>query len=247
VYITKETMNLAPPAPLTEPAIAEPAQIVEAAIADGAPMCEAADARPPPPVQPATTEDGTRTGTANNINPATSPVSVQSLRKTGFDFESYAGVLLLDRLPTNKILRVCLPCLMPGRRSMPYGEVKKYVFIKNGICLVYAEQYDPTPLYSLLLDEVEILPEDHRPFVNSVSIDPLPKQRNNPNFKTILLKPAQEVSQVYQFSFYSTEAGKDAAKRFVDVVERAPHVLTATALTLLDNADRAMKNSKGSL
>ncbi|GKY94641.1 hypothetical protein MPSEU_000429600 [Mayamaea pseudoterrestris] len=236
-------MNLAPPAPITEPAVAEPAQKVESAIAHAAPACEAAVAAPATPMEAASLYliDCTK----KSLTSALPPVSVKALRKTGIVFESYAGVLQLNRGMKRSFLNIRLPCLPRDRRSIPYGEVKKYIVLKDGICLVYLEQDAPSPLYALSLDEMDIVSEDSRwPFAESVSIDPVPPKNRNRNFSTIILKPKRDGSILYQFSFNIVETGKDVVKRFVDAVVHAPKVLLVLATTSSVSEEDEVINNK---
>ena len=235
-------MNLAPPAPLTEPAVADPAQCVEPAVASMAPFCEAAQATP----APSCLDEAEAEWKPGKKPFKSSPVSVDALRKGGVEFESHAGVLQLDRLPRNNVVTVLLPCLQSPRSSISYGEIKKYILAKEGILFVYAERFDPSPLYAISLDQVEVLMRDvRRPFLNYVSVDPVPpKDSDNPHFTTVLLKHRQDQSRFYQVSFDMREAGKDVAKRFVDVVTFAPKAIQATTVGVVDELAKVSKQDE---
>mmetsp|Transcript_17360 Transcript_17360/g.22806 ORF Transcript_17360/g.22806 Transcript_17360/m.22806 type:complete len:254 (-) Transcript_17360:144-905(-) len=222
-------MDLATPAPNVEPAFATAARessekvIVESAVPSGAPDVESAR-----PVGAAETVDDPRkyAPAAAKQKPKPSLLGAAALRgKTGSDFESNAAVL--RGAPKKDLLKRFLPLCFDERDFVAYGEVERFVLIKGNCCFVFTEETDPSPLYSIPLEElVPKLEDPRKPDKHSVTISPKTVSANaairenvaKEAMKTVLLK-YRNGKQAYQFTF---DASDDAtiAQRFLDALER---------------------------
>lgn len=207
--------NLAPPAPLVEPATAEMARPVTPTNVERAHHSSSVDVGPAPAVEPATI----LVAQPSAITTQTS-LSVAALRgQTGADFESYAAIL--RGAPPKNCLKRYLPCLYDERDYVAYSEVKKYAVVKSGHCFVYIRDDDPSPLYAIDLAQVYAVEEDRqRMDPCSVTVSPQADFTPRRGLVTVLLKYRNDHSQAYQFTF-DTETDPSLAKRFQAVVELA--------------------------
>jgi hypothetical protein len=216
-------------APRVEEATVDRAETVGAASATAAAWTEPATVTPVAAVEPAVMY----TTPATTVDVAKGLPASQVRGETGADFESDAAVL---RGTANKnILQVLLPCLYEERDFVAYGEVKYYVLVKEGLCYVYVDESDPSPLYAIELDKYFAVQEDPRkPEKGSITISPLPNT-NLPreSMKTVLLKNKSNGKQAYQFTF-DTEKDPSLHKLFYDLVDdskkKGSKAVAATAI-----------------
>lgn len=215
--------NLAEAAPRVEAALAESAQYTDAATAAMVQQSEAPKTSPAQKVEPATT-DGPQTTATNTISSSvsTSSLTVAKLRGgSGADMECYAAIL--RGAPEKNVLQKFLPFIFDERDFITYGEVKKYMVVKAGSCFVYGEESDPSPMYSIPLNEVFAVLEDrNKPEKGSITISPIPNS-NLPRegLVTVLLKYRKNKKQAYQFTFDTKATDKSFPKRFMELVEQA--------------------------
>jgi len=215
-------MNLAPPAPKVEPAVADPPDDAGPAVAalvkqSTPPRVSAAKA-----VEPADVAANENLKPPMNVGPNEPPsLSVPALRgQTGADLEGYVAVL--RGAPQKNFLQILLPCIYNERDFVAYGEVKKFVLIKGSSCFVYGDEHDGSPLYAIPLNEFDAVQEDpNRLDPASVTISPRPgDHKPRKGFVTVLLKNRKDGSQAYQLTF-DTNSDPGIVKRFLDIVENA--------------------------
>ena len=148
---------------------------------------------------------------------------------TGSDFESKAAVL--RGAPKKDLLKRFLPIIFDERDFVAYGEVERFILVKGSCCFVFTEETDPSPLYSIPLEDIVPKLEDpKKPDKKSVTISPKTFSSNaamrenvsKEEMKTVLLK-YRNGKHAYQFTF---DASKDEsiAKRFIDALERGQKV-----------------------
>jgi hypothetical protein len=132
---------------------------------------------------------------------------------TGADFESYAAVI--KGAVRKNFLQILLPCIYDERDFVAYGEVKYYVLVKDGLCYIYVQETDPSPLYAIDVSLYFAVFEDPLKLEKgSWTISPMPNT-NLPrkSMKTILLKLKATGKQAFQFTF-DTENDESLAKVF---------------------------------
>jgi hypothetical protein len=218
-------MNLASPAPKVEPAVATVAPVEEPAIAEQAVPCsDAVHAQPAQQVDPAVPSDNPMEyapvhllTTNDHLN---KPLSVQKLRETNHndrDFECEAAVI--RGKPTKNFLRRFLPWIFEERDFVAYGEVRKYIYVKDIVnCFIFNEIDDPIPLYAIDLSEYNAVLEDPNHLdPESFTISPVPNSNKaRPEMITVLLKDKKTKVQTYQFTFDTSKQPK-SAKFFFDM------------------------------
>jgi len=228
--------NLAEPAPIVESAKATSIGSTEPATADAVGPSEAIQVGSALPVEPATTVDCAMDLAPPSVQNPTKidkkSLSVSQLREgTGVDLETYAAVI--QGAPSKNWLQKWAPIIYDERDFVTYGEVKKYILIKNGVCFVYSEATDLFPLYTVALHEFRAVAEDpDKPDKGGVTISPLPNT-NKPKVTmiTILLKN-HKGKQAHQFSFDTERVSPAVPKQFVELVNQAksPSVLATVML-----------------
>lgn len=223
---------IATPAPHVEEVTVDRLATVEPATAPAVTPVEAATVDPAVSVEPATLYQTTTTTLQYEAtrHKATDLPAKVVRGATGADLESAAAVL--HGAAHKNILQILLPCLYDERDFVAYGEVKKYILVKDGLCYVYIAETDPKPLYAIELHSLFAVLEDRaRPEKGSVTISPMPNT-NLPRetMKTILLKSRRTGKQVYQFTF-DTEHDPTLAQVFLDLVN--------------NNASKKAKNDQG--
>merc|ERR1711933_586497 len=121
-------------------------------------------------------------------------------------------------------LQILLPCIYDERDFVSFGEVKKYIIIVDGTCMVYNESTDQQPLYAIDLSTVYPMIEDRlNPDPESATISPIPDGGKNlppEGYVTVNLKYKTTQKQAYQITLDTTE-DRSLEKRFVDAIEIA--------------------------
>ena len=150
---------------------------------------------------------------------------------------------MISGKPIKNFLRRLIPFLFDERDFVSYSEVKRYVFVKQNYILVYGQQTDPCPLYSIPISSYKVIEENPNKLdKDSVTISPrVNTNESKINLVTILLKDKVTGKQSYQFTFDTTN-NKPVAKNFVDVLtqnsnERSHHakVVNAQVVSIEDN------------
>ena len=93
--------------------------------------------------------------------------------------------------------------------------------IRGGLCFIYLESTDPSPLYAFSLADVlpEIEDPDH-PDKWSCTVSPVANtNKSKPSLVTVLLRNKKRKKVSYEFTF-DTEVDPGVAKKFIDVVQR---------------------------
>lgn len=147
-------------------------------------------------------------------------VPVAKLRETGITFEGLVGiskglVMTLTRLTLGKVL----PALYNDRDFVSYGEIERYIAVKNFTIFVYAEETSPTPLYTIPLGTLKAIIEDpHNPHERSLTVSPLPNT-NKPGegLVTVILLDDMD-ALAFQFTFDIYKGYRAMAEDFVSAV-----------------------------
>ena len=200
---------------------ASPAPQVEAAVAATAPLADPAIAAPATEVGAAVLEAdsiGTTTPATTTTTATTPQLTVDMLRAQGsVVFESEVGIL--PGAPPKNFLKRWLPWFFDERDFVTYREIKKYCVIlslsskeakKDTTIYVYASVSDPSPLYTLSVDEncTAFIEDRTRPDRSSVTVSPLPDTNLAPlHFVTVLLQTANHRSKrrtIHQFTLDTT-------------------------------------------
>lgn len=154
-------------------------------------------------------------------------LSVDRLKQgpTGIVFEGAAGVC--KGMEMHGVRRVTLalsrflPAIYDQRDFVSYGEILRYVVVKDNILFVYAEKTDPNYLYMIPLESLKAVKEDpNHPHERSVTISPgygTGNNRQDENIVNVLLLEARN-RLVYQIAFNISQ-DKDIADTFVGVVQ----------------------------
>lgn len=218
-------MVFASPAPQVEPAIAASAPIEDPAVAEQAVPCsDSVHVDPAQKVDPAVPIDDPMKYAPESVKTAKAhvikPLSVESLSEmnhNGNDFECEAAVI--RGKPQKNILRRLLPWIFDERDFVAYGEVRKYIYVKDKLtCFVYVDKHDPSPLYAIdMLEYNAVLEDPHRLDPQSFTVSPVPNSnKSRPEMITVLLKNKVTKEQCYQFTF-DTANQQNAAKEFYDL------------------------------
>merc|ERR1712151_1236384 len=155
-----------------------------------------------------TTEDGYESN--NNL-------SVNDLEP--IDFQSKAAVP--HETVKKTFFHKMLPFTQNERHFVPYGEVARYVVVKNEYVFVYFEKTDLRPLYTLRLSR-NLYPEyenNDKPHSKSVTINPSinTNRTKAEQFKTVLLLETKTKKLKHQFTFDISE-DNTIAKRFFETI-----------------------------
>lgn len=155
-------------------------------------------------------------------------ISVDMLKQgpTGIAFEGAAGICRgMDMHVVRRVtlaLSKFLPAIYDQRDFVSYGEILRYIVIKDNILFVYAEKTDPNYLYTISLDSLHAVKEDGRnPHNRSVTVSPgygTGKDRQDGNIVNVLLLEARN-KLVYQIAF-NIAKDETIADNFVNVVQR---------------------------
>jgi hypothetical protein len=102
-----------------------------------------------------------------------------------------------------------------------YGEILRYIVIKDNVLFVYGEKTDPNYLYTIPLGSLNAVKEDcSNPHNRSVTVSPgygTGKGRQDANIVNVLLLEARD-KLVYQIAF-NVATDKHIADKFVNVVQ----------------------------
>merc|ERR1711971_1404431 len=130
-----------------------------------------------------------------------SHLSVAALRgEGGAEFESKAAVIK-GGIQRN-FLRRALPVFFDERDFVSFGEVMRFILVKGNCIFIYGQDTDPSPLYAIQLETVQILQEDPRkPDKESFTISPrIDSNEAREHLVTILLKDKETGKQRYQIT-----------------------------------------------
>ncbi|CAJ1961049.1 unnamed protein product [Cylindrotheca closterium] len=211
--------HLAAPAPEVE--VAEADRAIPSASFEVAPVtpCEDASVQSVRSVEPAMTVDDPKKLAPPMSKEEASHLSVKALRRSGIEFESKAAVI--QGGVKKDIFRKCLPLFFDERDFVSYGEVVRYMFIKNNCILVYTDDTSPFPLYAIQISDVTVEQEDPRkPDKYSFTVSPQPNT-NKPaeNMLTFILRDKVKRKIAYQVTFDTTN-DKSLGKMFMDLFQR---------------------------
>lgn len=135
---------------------------------------------------------------------------------SGTDFESSAAVC---RGATKDILKRLLPCIYDERDFTSYGEILRFIVLKEQHCFVYTEETDPGPIYTIPMGSLKPVVENpKKPHRRSVTVSPAPNTNvTKDSMVTVLLLDARGVL-AYQFTF-DVSQDKNVANKFVLAVQ----------------------------
>lgn len=113
-----------------------------------------------------------------------------------------------------------LPAIYDQRDFVTYGEISRYVAVKDDVLFVYAVRNDPTYLYTVPLGTLQAVKEDpKKPHKRSVTISPgygSGISRQDENIENVILVDAKG-NLVYQLAF-NCKDDKEFANRFISAV-----------------------------
>ena len=208
--------ELAQPAPIVNEAKAQAPSESKSVIVKPAEIVEEPKIQDAPIVSGAVVDDYQKF--APKITPQkASSISVAELKKQGTDFESHAAVIKGG--VEKDFIQKHLSFLFKERDFVSYGEVRRFVFVKENCIFVYGGKTDPKPLYVIELETIRAEIEDPmKPDKHSFSISPQ-AGTNKPgsHFMSVLLKDKYSGKQSYQITF-DTRTDKSLLKRFMDVL-----------------------------
>jgi len=211
--------HLAAPAPEVEaPKVDRVLPSSSLTVAPVAP-CEDATAEAVKTVGPAVTVDDPKSLAPPMTKEEASHLSVKALRGTGIEFEAKAAVI--QGGVKKDIFRKYLPAIFDERDFVSYGEVLRYMFVKNNCILVYTEETAPFPLYAIQISDVTAEQEDAKnPDKNSFTVSPQANTNEAAaNLVTFLLRDKVTKKIAYQVTFDTTN-DKSLGKSFMDVFQR---------------------------
>lgn len=164
---------------------------------------------------------------SNNVSNSNMGISVEMLKQgpTDIDFEGAAGICRGMEMHAVRrvtlVLSKFLPAIYDQRDFVSYGEILRYIVIKDNVLFVYAEKTDPNYLYTVPLESLNAVKEDcNNPHSRSVTVSPgfgTGKDRQDENIINVLLLDARK-KLVYQIAF-NIATDKDIADEFVRVVQ----------------------------
>ena len=223
-------MVVVDPAPKVEKALAHAAEPREAPYADAALSSSGVKAEVPLPAGAAYAdpprgslpEESISNPTSLSMKDCDKKISVEELHMhSKILFEAPAAVIIGQA--EKSICQRMIPLLFDERSFLSYGECKRYILITNGTIFVYADITDPSPLYTIELADLIPKEEDsNNPEFYSHTISPeantgLPFQnKSKESLSTVLLKKGKAIE--FQFAFDKSEAGSDAAEKFITAV-----------------------------
>ena len=156
----------------------------------------------------------------------TNDIPIQKLNEgsTGIGFEGTAGVCkgmtVTGARKCTLFLSRFLPSIYDQRDFVSFGEITRYVAVKDDVLFVYGEKNDPTYIYSVPLGTLRAVKEDpSNPHKRSVSVSPgygTGVSRQDKNIENVILMDA-EGELVYQVSL-NCKNDKEIADRFIAAV-----------------------------
>jgi len=119
------------------------------------------------------------------------------------------------------VLGPILPCLYDERDFISYGEILRYIAVKDENCFVYGEKNSPNPIYNIPIEHLSGVKEDpNNPNKKSLTVSPMPNTNlQAQTLETVLLLDSTG-NLVFQLSF-DTSLDKDIANRFLASVANA--------------------------
>lgn len=200
-------MNLAPPAPKVESAVADAAAAVEAAAATRAPQSQEVRTSAAPTVEGAV-EGAATVAVPDQTTPA--HLSAQTLAKTAL--WSGRAAVIPGGAPKKDALKRWLPAVFDERDFVAFGEVEHFVVVAGASVFVFLRETDQRPLYALDLRECAryVREDPKRQHKQSVTISPLPKTNlPRPTLVTFLLWQNDQIYQITVDAEFDKLAGDD--------------------------------------
>lgn len=146
-----------------------------------------------------------------------SSMSPDELKKSSSGGVDFSGAVAISRGLKVTCMRRIFPFLFDPRDFISYGEAARYVVLKDGLCFVYLEEKDVTPLYTIPLEDSGLVAKKenpHKPHKTSVTISPMTNTNlQRRDLETILFVDARN-TLAYQFTFDVTK-NKESADMFL--------------------------------
>ena len=141
-------------------------------------------------------------------------------------FESTAAVIPGQSQSERNIFQKTFSRLFNERSYVSFGEVKRYIVIVEGNCYVFADATDPSPLYTIQLNNnLQPVREDSKsPHFRSTTVSPeantgIPRANlSKGTLVTVLLIDAKD-KIAFQLTFDTLVSGEDVDDRFVSAFE----------------------------
>lgn len=146
-------------------------------------------------------------------------IPIEKLRLGGVKFEGPVAITKgLVVTFTRRTLGKIIPALYDDRDYVAYGEIERYVVVKDNTCLVYTGPTDSSPLYSIPIESLKAVREDPlNPHKRSLTVRPAPNSGlQGEGLETILLLDDNE-KLAFQFTF-DLSRGKSLADDFMAAV-----------------------------
>jgi len=222
------TMNLAQPAGRVSPALADQAESVRRVEDDNEYRVEAAvesteplNVTPAEKVDPAVPLDDPRKFAPikqlDEQFSEPSAISASAVEKS--EGVAFTGIAAVSRGMKKTLARTLLPCCFDPREFFSYGELTKYIIIKDHNIFVFSQQSDSSPLYNVPVGSLKPVIEDpEKPHKSSVTISPgYNTNLQGEDYETVLLLDAMD-ALAYQFTFDISQ-DKDLPERFMLAVQ----------------------------
>ena len=217
------------PAPKVEAATAEAAEPSEAALAESPSASSTIEVEKAPSVSLVFAKPPSEIGSIIDIDSivprsqARTTNLLESLRASNkILFESTAAVVHGQVQKT--VLQKIIPRLFDERSCVSFGEVKRYVVVVEDNCYVFSEATDPTVLYAIPLNDLQMIREDpSRPHFRSHTVSPeantgLPRRNLSRETLSTVLMINIKGEIVLQLTFDCDVSGEDVVDRFLSSV-----------------------------
>lgn len=154
-------------------------------------------------------------------------VSLEKLRESGLEFENEAGVCKGLQMHGMRKVTLALskvaPSIWDARDFVSYGEISRYIAVKDDVLFVYISEKEPTFLFTVPLESLKAVRENpKKPHKRSVTVSPGygdGVDRQDDNVVNVLLLDARD-KLVYQLAF-NTANDEELVDRFLAVMQHA--------------------------
>lgn len=149
---------------------------------------------------------------------------IETLRASNKIFFESVAAVIPGEAEKNIFMRM-LPRVFDERSYVSFGEVKRYIAVVEGSCYIFADSTDPSPLYTIPLNNLHLMREDSsRPHFRSHTVSPeantgLPRaNQSRETLETALLIDTKG-KICFQLTFDSLISGGDVLDRFASSIE----------------------------
>jgi len=156
-------------------------------------------------------------------------ISPVTLIATGAHFAAEAAV---SRGREPSTVRTLLPCLFEPRDFVSYGEVARYVVLKDYTVFIYSDELDTNPLYTISLETLTVKKENPKKLHKfSVTISPSTNLAKEA-YETVLLLDSKKKLEC-QFTF-DVSKDKELANNFILATQDMREISTSVGKSRKD-------------